>query len=337
MTSDSKRQVTSEKMLPSALGEFQGMTVPAHGAGMRVDKFLAQLEPSWSRSQIQVWIEAQHLLLNGKPVKVSHLLKGGESLQLHIPAAIPLEALPQALPLEIVFEDSDLLVVNKAAEMVVHPGAGHFEGTLVNAVLHHCRDLSGIGGKLRPGIVHRLDKGTSGLLVIAKNDFAHQHLMNQFQERRVEKIYHAFVWGTPSPASGWITSPLGRHPQDRKKISSQGKQTREAQTHYRVEKTWGALSLLEVKPRTGRTHQIRVHLAELGHGVVGDPSYGRGLRRTTGLPPRLLQNLRGLSFQLLHASHLRFVHPRLDRALEFHAPFREEMRLFQLLLDEELS
>ncbi len=336
MTSNSRQQDPPEKSFLCPLAGFQGMTVPLHGAGVRIDKFLAQLEPSWSRSQIQGWIEAQHLLLNGKPVKVSHCLKGGESLELRIPPATPLEAIPQDLPLEIIFEDSDLLVVNKSAEMVVHPGAGNLEGTLVNAVLHHCGDLSGIGGKLRPGIVHRLDKGTSGLLVIAKNDFTHQHLINQFQERRVEKIYHAFVWGTPRAASGWMTSPLGRHPQDRKKISSQGKQTREAQTYYRVQKNWGAISLLEIKPRTGRTHQIRVHLAELGHGIVGDPSYGRGSRRSTGLTSRLLQRLRSFSFQLLHASHLSFVHPRLDQVLEFHAPFREEMRLFQTLLDEEL-
>lgn len=301
--------------------------------GQRLDQFLQKQVPDLSRAQIKKLIEQKQVQITPGSLKPAYLLKGGEEISLTIPPPEKLEVQPEALPLNIIYEDSDLIVLNKSAERIVHPGAGVKEGTLVHALLHHCQDLSGIGGVLRPGIVHRLDKGTSGVLVVAKNDLAHQVLAAQFKERQIKKIYHALIWGKPKRERGRIEKPLGRDPKDRKKMSSRAKQTREAITEYRMLKNYGPISLMELKPQTGRTHQLRVHLSELGHPVVGDPIYGKGLRKLASLPEGLREKIKALPFQLLHASELSFEHPRTHQLLHFKAPLREEMKQ----IEEELK
>jgi len=308
--------------------------VPSSEAGQRLDRYLAKQALPLSRSQIQQLLEAGHITLNGKQAKPAHHLKGGEGIRIEIPPTEPSVVLAQALPLDILFEDKDLLVLNKAAEMVVHLGAGVKEGTLVNALLHHCRDLSGIGGVARPGIVHRLDKGTSGLMVVAKNDLAHHSLADQFQSRQIEKTYLAFVWGTPRDRSGKIDLPLGRSARDRKKIDIRGTRLREAVTRFRLVKSWGEVSLLELKPETGRTHQLRVHLAELGHPIVGDPTYGKTKVKLSKLDPKVREFASTLDYQLLHAWRLSFHHPASRKAMAFEAPMREEMRRFEEVLEK---
>ncbi len=309
-------------------------TVAPEHAGQRLDRYLAQQAIQLSRSQVKHLLEAGRITLEGRFAKASQVLKGGERITVQVPPPEPAEALPQDLPLHILYEDADLLVLDKAAEMVVHLGAGAKQGTLVNALLHHCGQLSGIGGVARPGIVHRLDKGTSGLLVVAKNDRAHQHLSAQFQARQVEKTYLAFVWGKPRDVSGKIDLPLGRSEKNRKKIATRGRRLRPAFTRYRLLRSWGLISLLELKPETGRTHQLRVHLAELGHPIVGDPTYGKKGAKASHLPPRLLAALSGMRFQLLHAWRLKFNHPGSGKSLSFEAPPRGEMAAFQKLLEE---
>lgn len=307
--------------------------VEADQAGQRLDRYLAAECPGLSRSQLKHLIESGKVTVGGKVVKPSLALRGGERVALTIPPPEVPALIPQDIPLKIVFEDADLLVLDKPAELVVHLGAGVKEGTLVNALLHHCRDLSGIGGVARPGIVHRLDKGTSGLLVVAKNDRAHQGLSAQFQARRVAKTYLAFVWGCPRDAGGKIDLPLGRSARDRKKIAVRGRRLRPAITRYRVLKRWPAVSLLELKPETGRTHQLRVHLSELGHPIVGDPTYGRRHLKASELSPELAALLKEARFQLLHAWRLSFEHPVTGKEMSFEAPMRPEMAAIQELLE----
>jgi len=210
------------------------------------------------------------------------------------------------IPLDIIYEDKDILVINKPRGLTVHPGAGNRSGTLVNALLHHCRDLSGIGGVERPGIVHRLDKDTSGILLVAKNDKAHQVLSAQFKDRTIQKTYLAIVKGNPKKDEGTIAEPIGRHPVNRKKMAVSHK-GREAVTHYKVLKRFKEYSLVELKPKTGRTHQLRVHLAHIGHSILGDPVYGKG------------------NAQLLHAYKIKFTHPRTEKELEFEAKLPDDM------------
>ena len=303
--------------------------------GQRVDLFLSRHCDSLSRSQIKNLISENRATIEGKICKPSQILQAGDRVSLEIPPIKNLELQAQDLPLDIIYEDSDLLVLNKAAEQVVHPGAGIEEGTLVNALLHHCRDLSGIGGVARPGIIHRLDKGTSGILLIAKNDNAHHSLAAQFQERSVQKTYFAFVWGVPRHLSGSIDKPLGRSESDRKKISVDMRSGREALTHYRVEKSWSEVSLLEIKPKTGRTHQIRVHLTELGHPIIGDPVYGKGLRKIASLSVLMQDWVKSRPYQLLHAFSIEFTHPRSGKKLRFEAPMRQEMLEFKKMLEKE--
>lgn len=301
--------------------------------GKRLDQFLQSHLSQWSRSRIQQWIQGGEVTLEGKKAKASQLLKGGEKISVTIPPPQKLELEPQDIPLVVPYEDEDLLVIDKPAELVVHPGAGQHSGTLVHALLYHCRDLSGIGGKLRPGIVHRLDKGTSGLLLVAKNDYCHRELSEAFKNRKIEKTYFALVWGVPKSRRGKIDLALGRDPKDRKKISSRASRTREATTRYEVLKEWGPVSLLELHPETGRTHQIRVHLAEAGFPVVGDPLYGKGRRRFDSLPQKLQQSLRQLSYQLLHAGRLVLDHPRSGKKLDIHSELRPEMKQIMEMLD----
>ncbi len=299
-----------------------------------MDVFLSQRCSEISRSQLKKMILGGFVLSKGRAVKASRILKGGEEIRVEIPSPEPLEITPQAIPLDIIHEDGDLLVLNKSAEMVVHPGAGIKKNTLVNAVLHHCKDLSGIGGKLRPGIVHRLDKGTSGLLLVAKNNRAHLGLSEQFSSRQIKKTYLAFVWGEMPQSQGSINIPLGRSPTHRKRISSRSRRVRPALTHYRVLKSWGVISLLELKPHTGRTHQIRVHLAESKHPVVGDPVYGRGLQKISSLPTVLQDEASSFRFQLLHANRIAFRHPVTMKEMSFEAPMRTEMKNFKRHLEE---
>jgi 23S rRNA pseudouridine1911/1915/1917 synthase len=276
-------------------------------AGERLDRWLAARVEGLSRARIQALVASGDILRNGAPTRSSETLRAGDTLAVHIPEPEPLAALqPEDIPLAILHEDADLLVLDKPAGLVVHPGAGNDTGTLVHALLHHCRDLSGIGGVERPGIVHRLDKETSGCLVIAKNDLAHHALAAQFADRTTEKIYLAIVEGAPKHKTGVIDKPIDRHAINRQMmtIAKPGK-GRDAVTHYKVLASAGGLSLVECRPKTGRTHQIRVHLKHLGHPIVGDPAYGK----------------RGkFERHLLHAWKLAFDHPRTGARLAFTAP-----------------
>jgi 23S rRNA pseudouridine1911/1915/1917 synthase len=294
--------------------------------GTRLDQFLQLKLAPLSRSRIKQLIQEDCVKLAGKTTKASQILKGKEEISVIVPAPEPLDLEPKDIPLSIIYEDEHLLAIDKAAEWVVHPGAGAKQDTLVHALLHHCQDLSGIGGKLRPGIVHRLDKGTSGLLLIAKNDPCHQALSEAFKNREVQKTYFALIWGKPSSPTGKFSSPLGRDPKDRKKMSSRSTRARSALTRYTLKKNWGAISLVEIHPETGRTHQIRVHFAEAGHPILGDPCYGKGSRRLDSLGPQWRQRIQRLPFQLLHAGALRLKHPMTQKELDLKAELRPEMK-----------
>jgi 23S rRNA pseudouridine1911/1915/1917 synthase len=283
----------------------------------RLDKVLIALLPDFSRARLQALIKSGQLKVDGKVQKLpSHKLKGGEKLELSVPAPLPAKPRAQKIPLDVIYEDAHLLVINKPAGLVVHPAAGHGEGTLVNALIAHCgKSLSGIGGEARPGIVHRLDKDTSGLMVVAKNDIAHRGLSEQFSGHKLARIYHAFVWGIPRFKNGKIEGAIGRSPANRKKMAIT-KNGKDAVTHYTVEEAFGAKAArLSLKLETGRTHQIRVHLAHLGHGVIGDPLYGKGKS------PKV-----DFARQALHAAELHFTHPVTKKAMKFEAPLPEDMK-----------
>lgn len=268
--------------------------------GKRLDAFLHERLPEYSRSRIQSWIKDERVLLNGQMARASHLLRGGESVQVEPAGLPPLKAQPEALPLTILYEDDDVVVVDKPAGTVVHAGAGHHNGTLVNALLHHFGTLSSINGDLRPGIVHRLDRETSGVLAVARTDAAHQSLAAQFQSREIEKIYLAIVHGTPNPPQGRITAPITRDPVRRVRMTSRLGTGRAALTDYHLLEDFLRHSLLEVRIGTGRTHQIRVHLASLHHPIVGDRLYGA--------PAEPLANAGSERF-FLHAHRLSFTSP----------------------------
>ncbi|SHI93163.1 ribosomal large subunit pseudouridine synthase D [Malonomonas rubra DSM 5091] len=297
----------------------QQLTYPDDRDAERLDSFLAERFPDLSRSQIKKLIDSQQVLLDGTATKASQKLKGGELIEIDIPEPEPTEALPEDIPLTILYEDHDLIVVDKAPGMVVHPAAGHAHGTLVNALLHHCDDLAGIGGELRPGIVHRIDKDTSGVLVATKNDQSHQHLAAQFKAHTVKRRYLALICGQPQHNSGTIDQPVGRHQQHRKKMSSNTRHGKRAVTHWQVLQRFPSdgLSLVECRLETGRTHQIRVHLSEMNLPLAGDPLYG-GLSRLKNLSDTklraLLQQLPG---QALHARVLGFEHPNSGKYMEF--------------------
>jgi 23S rRNA pseudouridine1911/1915/1917 synthase len=282
----------------------------------RLDVYLRRQRPLLSRGAIQRLLAGGHIRVDGRAVKPTHHPRAGETVVIEPPELRPAPARPEELPLEIVYEDADLLVVNKPAGWVVHPAAGHQEHTLVNALLHHCGPrLSGIGGVARPGIVHRLDKETSGCLVVAKNDAAHTGLSAQFARREVEKIYQAVVCGRLPRLNGRVDAAIGRDPANRKRMAVRTGSGREASTTFRVLERWAGATLVEVRPHSGRTHQIRVHLKHLGFPVAGDPVYGRRatarLQQTTGYSaPR----------PLLHARRLALTHPRSRRRMEFEAP-----------------
>ncbi len=285
--------------------------------GQRLDVFLARRDPSLSRSRVQRLIQQDAVRAGGRPVRSSHKVREGETIDCEIAPADEYDVVPEDIPLSVIYEDSSLLVVDKPAGMVVHPAAGHRQGTLVNAILFHCRDLSGIGGLLRPGIVHRLDKDTSGLLMVAKSDRAHQALAQQFKLRQVTKTYLALAYGDVKEDQGLIDLPVGRHPQDRKKMSTRSSRGREAATRWQVQERYGAATLLEVDIETGRTHQIRVHLHAIGHPVVGDSVYGDAPRANTVKEPALRTALKTMKRQALHAAHLSFSHPLTGEPLAF--------------------
>jgi len=287
----------------------------ADGAkGERVDQFLASRLTDLSRSRVQALIAEGAVRVDGQAVRPSRRLKGSEAIELVVPEPTPVEPQPEALPLSLIYEDRDIVVLDKAAGMVVHPGAGHASGTLVNALLHHVVDLQGVGGALRPGLVHRLDKDTSGVLVIAKNDRALTTLQAAFKSREIEKIYVALVYGQP-PAEGTFDTLHGRHPSDRLKFTARVKTGRRAVTHFRVTSRFALAARVEVSLETGRTHQIRVHFAEAGFPLLGDALYGTAASRRVAVIDR----------QALHALRLSFRHPRTGRQLTFEAPIPADL------------
>lgn len=296
--------------------------VPEDKAGARLDKVLAEALPVFSRTRLKALIETDRVMIaDSNAVRdPATRVKAGERYIVSVPAAKPAHPKPQPIPLDIVFEDDDLIVVDKPAGLVVHPAPGHADGTLVNALLAHCGDtLSGIGGVTRPGIVHRLDKDTSGLLVVAKNDLAHRALASQLAEHHIERTYIALVWGRPNPGQGEIKGNIGRSPSNRKKMAVVTRGGKTALTRYRTQRAVGAVaSLLECRLATGRTHQIRVHLAALGHPVVGDPLYGRGVRRwLSGVDQGARDRVQQFSRQALHAHLIGFSHPRTGKTMRF--------------------
>ena len=284
--------------------EQREFIVEAEGAGQRIDRFLSGEDTGLSRSALQGLVADGHVLCNGKSIAKSLKLKAGDTILLEIPDAKPIEAVPQDIPLDIVYEDDHLLVVNKPKGMVVHPAPGNPDGTLVNALLWHCKgSLSGIGGEIRPGIVHRIDKDTSGLLVVAKDDATHIGLSQQMAVHSVERAYHTIVYGGFAQDEGFVESHLGRSKTDRKKMCVTTENSREAVTHYFVEQTYRNNTLVRLRLETGRTHQIRVHMAYIGHPVTGDEVYGNG-------------SPKWLCGQCLHAKKIGFIHPD-GRYMEF--------------------
>jgi 23S rRNA pseudouridine1911/1915/1917 synthase len=290
------------------------LIVSANEAKLRLDQFLAKCLPEFSRSRIQHLIRAGFVRLNNATSRPRQIVRSGDRIELTEPPVEKIETLPEQIPLQILFEDQDLIVINKAAGLVVHPGAGHHEHTLVNALLNHCTALSGIGGKERPGIVHRLDKETSGCLVVAKNDSAHRDLSRQFAERTVEKVYLAVVTGKLRKVAGIIEEKIGRHPVHRQRMTASASRGRAAKTEYRVVRSSERASLIECRLHSGRTHQIRVHLHHLGHPVLGDKVYA----------PRLAGNF---PRQMLHAWKLGFRHPRTHEWKNFAAPLPDDFNV----------
>lgn len=278
-------------------------------AGDRIDKVVSTLDPEWSRSQVQQWIKDGNVLVNGVSVKTNYKCSLQDRLVISIPDPEILDVIPEKMDLEIFYEDQDVLVVNKPKGMVVHPAPGHMTGTLVNGLMEHCKDLSGINGVLRPGIVHRIDKDTSGLLMVAKNDLAHESLVNQLVAKTVTRKYKALVHGNIQHDFGTIDAPLGRDPKDRQSMTvvDNGKH---AVTHFNVLERFKDFSFVECQLETGRTHQIRVHMKYIGYPLAGDPKYG---------PKRTLD----IGGQALHAGVLGFEHPRTGEYLEFEAPLPE--------------
>ena len=302
------------------------LTVEPEHDGVRLDNFLTALLPDQSRSHIQRLIKDARVTGPSASLRASTPVRVGQVYAIEIPPAVEALPAPEELPIRIIYEDPHLVVLDKPAGMVVHPGAGHSSGTLVNALLHHVKDLSGIGGELRPGIVHRLDRGTSGVMVVAKNDRAHQELSRQFSDREVEKEYIALVWGVVQ-AGRRIDAAIGRDPADRQKMSTRASRARHAVTRVTMARHYKGVSLLKVAIATGRTHQIRVHLSAIGHPIVGDPTYG-GLHRRTAANLRSVQRLER---PFLHAARLAFTHPADGRRLEFDSPLPLDL---QAVLDE---
>ena len=288
------------------------INLTAQNAGERIDRFLCRDLESLSRSYIQKLLKDGHIKVNGRAVKANYKVNSGDQICVTIPELETPDILPENIPLDILYEDDDILVVNKPKGMVVHPAPGHYSHTLVNAVLYHCGEqLSGINGVQRPGIVHRIDMDTTGSLLICKNDRAHQILAEQLKEHSITRRYHAIVCGNIKTDTGTVNAPIGRHPVDRKKMSVKAPNGRNAVTHYRVLERFGSFTYIECELETGRTHQIRVHMASIGHPILGDAVYG---------PAKCPYKLQG---QTLHAKILGIMHPSTGEYMEFDAPLPE--------------
>ncbi|MEW6209709.1 MAG: RluA family pseudouridine synthase [Acidobacteriota bacterium] len=304
--------------------EILTLTVDAASVGARVDAFLAS-RIQLSRTRIQRAIEDGDVLVNDRPTKSSYRLRAGDAIEIDIPEPPPVEIAPEPIPLNIVFEDDDLIVVDKPAGMVVHPGAGIDSGTLANALVYHFNQLSGAAGRIRPGIVHRIDKETSGLLVVAKNDVSHERLSDQFRDRKVFKMYTALVYGRVKEDRGEITAPIGRSPRARTRMAVlKGGAGRAAHTIFEVRARYSEFTLLDVEIKTGRTHQIRVHLAHINHPVAGDRTYGAG--RENGVRDlEIKKMIKNLNRHFLHSSRLAFTHPTTGVRMEFRSPLPAEL------------
>ena len=303
--------------MPDARVGTHRLTVPGGRAGERLDRFLPEALPGLSRARVQRLIEEGRVLLSGAPVRPATRLRGGETVTVEVPPATPLPLAPEDVPLRVLHEDAWLLVVEKPAGMVVHPAPGHSGGTLVNALLSRAGSLSGIGGVARPGIVHRLDRDTSGILVVAKTDAAHRGLSAQLSSHAMDRRYRGVVQGMPPQEEGTVTTRIGRHPVHRKKMAVLRAGGRLAMTHYRRLEAFGPFSLVEFRLETGRTHQIRLHCAHLGCPIVGDDVYGRSRKVVIGKAPHAATL--SLSRFMLHAFRLGFVHPVTGEALSFTA------------------
>lgn len=307
-------------------GKHFFINVTERESGKRLDQFLSEIDLNLSRSQAKNLIQKHHILLNQKLAKASVHVKAGDRISGTLPEPKPLSLEPEPLPLNILYEDSSVIVIDKPPGLVVHPAYGSLSGTLVNALLYHCQDLAGINGVLRPGIVHRLDKDTSGVMVVAKDDEAFQHLTKQFKNRTVKKVYSAIVYGRFSQDEGLIDSAIGRHPSERKRMSTRTKRGKEAITRWKKVEEFDGCTLLEVFPQTGRTHQIRVHLSSIGHPVLGDPLYGRKGRPGTIHDPVLKECVKRMNRQALHAQRLEFTHPRSGERVQFISPIPQDMK-----------
>jgi len=310
------------------------LTIPDEFDNTRLDRALAGLLPDVSRSRLKALIDAGDVTLDGKVADTASVkVRAGQVVVLAVPAPVAAEPTAQDIPLDIVYEDEDLLVLNKPVGLVVHPAAGHTDGTLVNALLHHCADsLSGVGGVKRPGIVHRLDKDTSGLMLVAKNDVAHTGLSAQLADRTMSRTYQAIVWGVPSPVKGRVDAPLARNPNNRfyMQVRIEG---RVAVTNYTVLKNYGATAaLVECRLETGRTHQIRVHMAHIKHPVMGDPLYGipksavEGYLKRAEIAGEKADTIRNFNRQALHAVAIRFIHPRTGKSMEFKVDLPSDIK-----------
>ncbi len=294
----------------------------AEGAdGLRIDRYLSDREEDLSRSYLQKLLKEGGVLVNGKAVKSNYKVYSGDQIQLHVPEAVEPEILAEPMDLDILYEDSDIILINKPKGMVVHPAAGHYSGTLVNGLMDHCRgDLSGINGVMRPGIVHRIDMDTTGVLIVCKNDRAHNAIAEQLKVHSITRKYYAIVHGRIKEDTGTVNAPIGRHPTDRKKMSINEKNGKEAVTHYRVLQRFDRFTYVECQLETGRTHQIRVHMASIGHPLLGDSVYGPAKAPFSGLQG-----------QTLHAGVLGIIHPTTGAYMEFSAPLPE---YFQTLLQK---
>lgn len=292
------------------MAETIQLTAVKEQHGERIDRVLASVDEEWSRSQVQQWIKEGIVTVNGTPVKGNYKVKTGDEIIVPVPDPEPLDVVPEKMDLDIYYEDADVIVVNKPRGMVVHPANGHTTGTLVNGVLYHCKDLSGINGVMRPGIVHRIDKDTSGLLMIAKNDLAHESLVNQLVAKTVTRRYKAIVHGAIEHETGTIDAPIGRDKNDRQSMTVE-ENGKHAVTHFHVIQRFRDYTFIECRLETGRTHQIRVHMKYIGYPLAGDPKYG----------PKKTLDING---QALHAGILGFVHPRTGEYLEFEAPLPQD-------------
>lgn len=290
----------------------QTFTVESGCQPVRIDKYLSDHCKDLSRSYIQKLLKSEAVSADGKPVKSNYKVSGGETIDLEIPEATEPEIEPEEMDLDILYEDQDIILINKPKGMVVHPAAGHFDGTLVNGLMAHCKtDLSGINGVMRPGIVHRIDMDTTGVLIVCKNDMAHNSIAEQLKVHSITRKYYAVVHGVLKEDEGTVNAPIGRHPVDRKKMAVNEKNGREAVTHYRVLERFRQFTYVECQLETGRTHQIRVHMASIGHPLLGDSVYG---------PAKCPYKLTG---QTLHAGVLGIIHPRTGAYMEFTAPLPE--------------